>query len=259
MDRAQYQKFAEVDKHHWWFQARRNIVSSLLRAKWPQPANSLEILDIGTGTGGMVPILASWGHLTATEPDRETLALTQERFESLGECATFKQGGWEELELSENHFDLVTAFDVLEHCQDDREALRKWRTWLRDDGTLLLTVPAFPSLWGLNDEISHHYRRYTRTTLLQVLAETDFAVSKISYINSLMFVPVWISRNIKDRIQRWFSKEKTPMPSDFDVPIAPVNLVLEKLFSWESGLLNHVDLPWGTSLLVVAQRKQPST
>ena len=255
MDRAQYLKFAKVDTQHWWFQARRNILSFLMRNRWPEAPPGFEIVDIGTGTGGMLPVLCQWGHLTATEPDHDTLVLTQEHFAYLGDRVTFKEGGWEELNLPANGFDLLTSFDVLEHCEDDRKALRTWGSWLKTGGTLILMVPAFPSLWGLNDEISHHYRRYTRSTLLQALAESDFKIQKISYINSLMFVPVWLSRNIKDRIQRRFSKENTPMPWDFDVPAAAINFVLERTFSCETLVLNHVDLPWGTSLLVVAERK----
>ncbi len=258
MDRAQYEKFAVVDAQHWWFQARRDIVTFVLESLWSGQNDTRNILDIGTGTGGMVPVLSRWGHLTATEPDPVTMEFTKGRFESLSKSVTFKSGAWEDLELPVGHFDLITAFDVLEHCEDDQKSLKKWRSWLKSDAVLLLTVPAFPCLWGRNDEISHHFRRYTKSTLSHALSETGFEIEKISYINSVMFAPVWISRNIKEPIDKRFAKQKDIMPWDFDLPPAPLNKLLHWLFSSETSILKNGELPWGTSLLAIARVKRGS-
>ncbi len=253
MDRAQYLKFAAVDEHHWWFKSRRHIVSFLLENMWNGQNEQRSILDIGTGTGGMIPVLSKWGHLTATEPDPDTLEFTKSHFASLDKNVTFKSGTWEELDLPVNHFDLLTAFDVLEHCENEDETLLKWRSWMKQDAVLLLTVPAFPCLWGMNDVLSHHYRRYTRSALLQALSKAGFEVDKISYINSAMFAPVWVSRNIKEPIDKLFSKQKELMPWDFNLPPAPLNALLEFLFSSETAVLKNSELPWGTSLIATAK------
>lgn len=256
MDRIQYQRFAKIDDCHWWFEARRQIVSRLLKVMLGNKTGSRQILDIGTGTGGMLPVLAGWGQVTALEPDLQTLQFTSKRLEHLGQRVSFVQTGWENANLPRSGFDVITAFDVLEHCADDRQAIEQWRTWLKEDGLLFLTVPAFPCLWGLNDEISHHYRRYTRATLLNVLHEADFVVDKISYMNAAMFLPVWVSRNIKERWQRYFSRDKMIVPWDFGMPPAMLNALLQRVFSWEKVWLSRGELPWGTSLVAVARPQE---
>lgn len=254
MEISQYQRFAEIDDRHWWFVARRKIVASLLKQYFNEQKAPFHILDIGTGSGGMIPLLLRHGHLVASEPDEQTLRLTREKYAEFSPAVEFIHGSWENLNLDDERFDLLTAFDVLEHCPDDRVALRQWRKWLKPDGRLFLTVPAFACLWGRNDELSRHYRRYTKATLLQALTEASFTVQKISYMNALMFLPVWVSRNIKDRIERLVAgSNEAPEPWDFGMPPPIVNSCLEKLFSSESPFLQRASLPFGTSLICLAQ------
>lgn len=250
MDLSQYERFWEIDQKHWWFVARRKIVDCMI-SSIVRPSTDLKILDIGTGSGGMVPLLSKYGQLTATEPDQATFGYTSDRFKEYPRVQ-FMHGGWESLDLPGGQFDLVTAFDVLEHCENDVQALTQWKSWLNERGTLLLTVPAFSSLWGINDELSHHYRRYDRNTLTKALEAVNFKIDKMSYVNALMFGPVWVSRNIKDRVDRVLSRGKEVSPWDFGMPPGPINAVLEKSFSWETTVLPEHDLPFGTSLVCVA-------
>lgn len=250
MDLSQYERFWEIDQNHWWFVARRKIVDCIITSVI-SPKENLQILDIGTGSGGMVPLLSKYGQLTATEPDQATFEYASGKFKEYPRVQ-FLHGGWESLDLPPQQFDLVTAFDVLEHCENDVLALKRWGSWLHEGGSLLLTIPAFSSLWGINDVLSHHYRRYTKETLTKALQAADFKVDKISYCNALMFGPVWISRNIKDRIDRWLAAGKEVSPWDFGMPPKPLNAVLEKSFSWETSVLPDHDLPFGTSLICVA-------
>lgn len=254
MERGQYQRFADVDARHWWFKSRRSITDKLLRGIFPDNKPERQILDIGTGTGGMVPVLGQFGSVTASEPDHETFEFTRGRLAQSQPRAVFVEGTWEALKFPPQRFDLITAFDVLEHCQDDRGALSTWGDWLKEDGTLFITVPAFNCLWGLNDEISHHFRRYEKRSLTAALNESGFRVDKMSYINSAMFLPVWVSRNVKERLDRMVAKERDLTPWDFSMPPAPVNALLEGIFSWERNILPHSELPWGTSLLAVARK-----
>ena len=257
MEISQYERFARIDQKHWWFIARRKVVATVLKSTFERNGQRLDILDVGTGSGGMIAVLKPYGDLVVTEPDDQQLRFTKEKYSQSNPDVEFVHSGWEDFDPGDRKFDLITAFDVLEHCRDDRQALSKWRSWLKEEGTLLLTVPAFASLWGINDELSHHYRRYTSSTLTQALLDTFFAIDSCSYMNALMFVPVWISRNVKDRIDRFFARGDAPQPWDFGMPPAPINFALEKLFSCETSLLPHMSLPFGTSVICVAHRVPP--
>jgi len=250
MDKSQYERFANVDRRHWWFQLRRDIAAALLRLFLAND-KSIRIIDIGTGTGGMLPVLSQFGSVTAAEPDPDALEFTRHEYSYLPSCQ-FIQSDWQGLNMPELEFDLLTAFDVLEHCEDDFQALTRWRKMVKDGGRMLITVPAFNSLWGANDDLSHHYRRYSKTTLREVILRSSLVVEKISYINSMMFLPVWLSRNLKEPIEKRLGQKKAA-PWDFDLPYAPINAMFRMLFSCEKFVLPFMDLPIGTSLIALVR------
>lgn len=254
MEADQYDRFAEVDDCHWWFVARRKVVASLLNATFSQNSG-MDILDIGTGSGGMIPLLSKLGSLVVTEPDEHAMRMTKDKYAKEHESIEYVNAGWESLDFGLRKFDLVTAFDVLEHCQNDISALTRWSGFLKENGCLLLTVPAFSCLWGANDRACHHYRRYTRSSLLDGLKQTSLTVERISYINALMFLPVWMSRNIKEKIDSMVTGKKDCSDCwDFQLPPKALNTVLEKTFSWESMWLPIGDLPVGTSVICLARK-----
>jgi ubiquinone/menaquinone biosynthesis C-methylase UbiE len=249
MDRHQYETFAQIDKHHWWFTARRAVISSIL----PKDQQGISVIDVGAGTGGMVPMLAKNFDLTVYEPDSQTLEFTKEKYQKNYPSVRFVGGDWSNVQRLRGNYDIVTAFDVLEHCEDDLQTLSEWRALLRQSGgNILLTVPAFPCLWGANDELSHHYRRYTKATLIEALQRAGLQVAKISYINSINFLPVWISRNVKERLERALRRDKADAPWDFGLPPALLNSLLHQSFAWEQFLVPHLEHPIGTSLIAVA-------
>lgn len=255
MEPDQYDRFAEVDAKHWWFVARRKVVASLLDATFGISGSKIDILDIGTGSGGMIPLLANYGNLVATEPDASALRMTKDKFSNDFPAIEFINSGWEQLELGARKFNLVTAFDVLEHCENDVGALNCWKSLLKDDGRLFITVPAFLCLWGTNDRVCHHFRRYTRASLSDSLKQSGLSIERISYMNALMFLPVWVSRNIKEKLELLVSGEKQLADCwDFAMPPPAVNAVLEKTFSWEANWLPSGNLPIGTSLICVARK-----
>jgi len=191
--------------------------------------------------------------LTAYEPDAHTLEITAERYKQSHPDVRFVGGENGLTSLSPGSFDLLTAFDVLEHCGDDLDTLLRWSKLLKPNGQMLITVPAFPSLWGANDELSHHFRRYTRSTLANAFARAQLETLKISYINAFSFLPVWVSRKIKEPIDKIINPNK-PAPWDFSLPPVPANKFLEFAFACEKNLLPYADLPFGTSLIAVTRR-----
>ncbi len=118
-------------------------------------------------------------------------------------------------------FDVITAFDVIEHLQDAVSGLRGLRSVLKSDGALVCTVPAFKFLWSIHDDINHHYRRYTREMLEREFQDAGFRVKYISYFNSVLFPPIAAARLIGRLLPA--AKEAK---SDLSVPPQSVNRIL---------------------------------
>ena len=116
------------------------------------------ILDMGCGTGTMLGHLRRFGDAQGVDADEQAVGFCRSRGEERVQLLES-----ETLPFSDDSFDLVTALDVLEHIEDDRAALREIARVLRPGGTFLATVPAYGWMWGAQDEISHHFRRYTAT------------------------------------------------------------------------------------------------
>lgn len=253
MDQAQYQQFIKMDEQHWWFQARRAVIRAIMAGWLPDVKHRREIIDVGSGTGGMLSVLAAFGRVTLTEPEETVLSWSRQRYGTDYPDTCFILGCWDHLDLSSESFDVLTSFDVLEHCPDDLDALTRWGTWIKSGGYLIISVPAFDSLWGINDEISHHYRRYTRPSLTRILEQAGFRVKYATYMNMLLFLPIWISRNVGDRLKKKLGREA--ISSDFDLPAKQLNTLLQCLFQWESNWLPRHTLPFGTSVVAVARKE----
>jgi SAM-dependent methyltransferase len=144
-------------------------------------------------------------------------------------------------------FELITMLDVVEHVADDLELLRAAVPLLAPRGRLLITVPAFPSLWSAHDEMLHHQRRYTRSTLRRVVAEAGFAIDHLSFFNTLLF-PVALARRTISRIT---GSRRT---NDLEIPFPPVNAGLRELFAAERRVLSGGSFPFGLSLLCLASK-----
>lgn len=135
------------------------------------------VLEIGPGAGALSARLARRYRYTAVELSRESARRTQERVSSQGGRVV---GG--DIEAIDGSFDLVCAFEVLEHIDDDLAALRTWRERLKPAGYLLLSVPSNPGLWGKNDILAGHVRRYSRAGLRKVVQSAGFSVLRLETI-----------------------------------------------------------------------------
>lgn len=93
----------------------------------------------------------------------------------------------EAVPLATGSFDAVLALDVLEHLDDDTADLREAARLVKPGGLLLVTVPAFPSLWGGQDVVSHHRRRYTRPAPRQLFYRAGLPVPRATHFNTLLF------------------------------------------------------------------------
>lgn len=241
-----YADMASVQDRHWWFDARRRILRAQL-SSLALPAGA-EILEVGSGTGANLTLLAGFGQVTGLEMSAQALALARERgLEQPGRVQLVQGRCPDDLPALGRRFDLVCLFDVLEHIPDDRAALRGLRECLKPGGRLLVTVPAYQWLWSAHDESLHHQRRYRRGELLRLLGDCGLDVRRASYFNSLLF-PLAAAGRIADRV---LGRREA---SGAGVPPAPVNAALRAVFGFERHLLPHLRLPFGLSILAVAVR-----
>ncbi len=233
--------FARYEATHWWFRARRLILRSVLRTL--QLPASAHVLEIGTGPGAnLYHIYPPGAVLCGVEPNPKLADFARRR----GAVPVYA-GRAEALPDALGPFDAITMFDVLEHTEDDGCVLGHVRGRLAPGGLLVLTVPAYMLLWGPQDVVSGHYRRYTRRGLLLRLKEAGFTPLRATYFNALLF-PAVAAFRVARRLLRG-TRGKT----DLRYSLGPLDRLLYLIFAAEAWLLRALNLPFGVSILVVAR------
>ncbi len=232
----------EVEGSHWWYIGRRKIISEFLRDIVNKLGRRPEIVDVGCGTGANLLLLKQFGDAKGIDVAEDALAFCRERG-----LSNVELGSAEELPLPDNSVDLVTAFDVVEHLDDDLAGLREFRRVLRPDGRVLLFVPAFMFLWGLQDDVSHHRRRYTIPQLLDVVRKAGFEVERTTYANITFFLPILLVRQFMRLTGIKTETENT-------IGVSAFNGIFGRIFGAESWFLRRMNLPFGVSAICVARR-----
>ena len=242
MDIATYAAEAAIEADHWWYVGRRFLFSGVINAfGLPQSA---EILDVGTSVGTNLRMLRDLGFARIIGVDQSPEAIRFCAEKDLGEV---QLGDVCALPFGDRRFDLVIATDVLEHVQEDLSALRELRRVLKPGRYLLLTVPAFPLLWGLEDEVSHHKRRYRLPELIEKLYRADLSPGQHFYFNYLLFLPILVIRYL----MRIFNV-RVATEGELNTPW--LNRVLTPLFRLDVRTAARLRPPVGVSALVVATR-----
>ena len=242
MERAVYQQMAELDDRHWWYRARRQVIADLIRRE-ALPPKDARILEIGCGTGHNLAMLAGFGQVDGLELDDEARALSEKR---LGR--TVMRSPLPELgEVPDRQYDLIGAFDVIEHIDDDSAALASIAAKLKPAGKFVMTVPAHQWMWTAHDVVNHHKRRYSRRSLKLLIEGSPLKLERIGYFNSLLF-PLAVAERAASRLRH---KED----AEVKLPPAPLNMALEKIFAAERYLVGRLPLPPGLSLFAVASAR----
>jgi len=252
MQQHTYSIMYQLEGAHWWFVGRRRIIERFLeplcqklKADHELAAQSevaIKILDIGCGTGANLEMLSRFGDAEGVDVSAEALAFCRERG-----LAKVRLGEAEHLPWADGSFDLVTGLDVVEHLDDDVAGLKEMRRVLRPGGYAFLFVPAFMFLWGVQDDVSHHRRRYTRKGLQQAARAAGFAIERVSYAN-LIFFPLVFGGRLFMRLTRIRPK------SENNINIKALNGLFGRIFGAEGSILRHVNLPFGVSAVCVLRR-----
>lgn len=247
--KREYANFYEVlEERHWWFRARREVLKSLLDQSIPWRPG-MRILEVGVGPGlNLYTLYPQDADLHGLDPDPVNSARARER------------GNWpvhtgtiEHLpdSLWNRAFDLVALFDVLEHIRDDGKALEILHSLVRAGGYLALAVPAYMWMWGRQDEVSMHFRRYRRSTLVNLVEAKGFGVLRATYFNTFLFAPVAIRR----LLARCFPFAFNPHVSDFKFGAPWLDEALYRIFRSEAWCLRRCSFPFGVSIFVLATPK----
>lgn len=242
MERVVYQQMAELDDRHWWYRARRRIIADLIRREAHLPPNA-QILEIGCGTGHNLAMLSDFGHVEGLELDDEARAISEKRLGRRVMSSPLPELG----EVPDRHYDLIGAFDVIEHIDDDRAALASIATKLKPGACFIMTVPAHQWMWSAHDTVNHHKRRYSKSGLKALIEASPMKLRKLGYFNSLLF-PLAVA-------ERAASKLRGKEDADVKLPPAPLNTALEKVFAAERYLAGRLPLPPGLSLFAVASAR----
>ena len=233
-----------VEQSHWWYTGRRKILTEFVEEICRQVTDRRpKILDVGCGTGANLLMLSQYGDAEGVDVSEDALAFCRERG-----LDKVRLGAGEELPYEDGTFDLVTALDVVEHMDDDLAGLREMRRVLRPGGRVLLFVPTFMFLWGLQDDVSNHRRRYRLPELRRVLEQAGFEIERTTYANITFFMPILLVRKLMRLTGIKTESENT-------ITVSALNGVLGSVFGAESWFLKHMNLPFGVSGLCVARVK----
>ena len=226
-------QFDEIERSHWWYAGRRAVIMAALR-RFLKPGS--RVLDFGCGSGGVTAEMARFYDVVGVDLSATALAVAKQRgleVQLAGPGDSLPSG-----------FDAACAFDVIEHVDDDVDELRRLASSVRPKGMVMVTVPAYRMLWGGMDEVAGHVRRYRLRQLDAAMRAAGLRRLHASYFNTWLFPAVALGR------LAGFPREN----HEIDLPPRAVNASLRAIFSSEAPLAARLTLPFGVSVLYLAER-----
>jgi SAM-dependent methyltransferase len=246
----EYARIAAAEDDHWWYRNTRALVGDLL-APWLTRAH--RILDAGCGPGGNGAWLAEHGTVVGVDVSPDALAFVRARRPETRPV----RASLATLPFPDASFDVVVGITVLYTIDDDRRALREMARVLAPGGALLLFEPAFESLRREHDVTVHGRRRYRRADLVQEARANHLSVERATYAYSFLAPPAAVLGGF-ERLRRPAATATTPTTAtganatESDVERRSLDRAFAPMARAERRLLAHRDVPFGTSVIVVA-------
>jgi SAM-dependent methyltransferase len=235
-------RYGELYRSHWWWRAREDYVLSWIE-RLGRTRHFGTILDVGCGDGLLLDHLSRFGEVWGVEPDRSLLAAHcpwRHRIENVAFGPAYQ---------SNRRFDLVLLLDVLEHIERDQECLERVWSLLEPGGMAIITVPALPVLWSCHDLVNCHYRRYTQSSLRQLVDRTALRCKHLHYFFAWTVVPLYFRRLLySGDLSRGGEQYEVNVPSSILNRLCRGMCQLEHRFSVDHGT------PLGSSLFAVVER-----
>jgi len=235
MDNKTFSRQIKNQKKHWWFQARKKIIDQIISSiNFKKKKN---ILDFGSGSGVNLDMLRKHGLVDIHEQNKYARAVIKKERKIKNLYSTLK--------IKKNFYDLILLADVIEHVKQPKELLKDLKKFLKKDGHILITVPAYQFLFSKKDKVLGHYRRYNKELLKTELS--GFKVENISYFNTFLCIPIIIMTMLNKFLKKDYIKQVETTP----------NFILNKLcyiiFVSEKYFIKYFNLPFGISIYVLAK------
>jgi len=250
MEREEYKKHYELEESHWWFGGRRRIIHRILRLL-PSDSGRPTHLDVGCGTGFDLLLFGERFDSFGCDLAKDALFFCKKR--NLKKIVQADAAG---LPFKNETFDFISLLDVLYHknIDSDGTVLREVRRILKPNGHILITDSAFNFLYSKHDIAFHARERYTKKTLGDRLKKNGFVVKKLSYYNFFLFGFV-----VLVRMWRKIHPIMSGVPkSDLEAMNKTFNRILFNTLKTEASLVRIINLPFGSSILCLAQKSQPA-
>ena len=245
MEEELYHELWQTEQLHWWFRGRREIVRSLVaRYAPPKVGHSLQVCELGCGTGGNIAAWANEHDVVGVDASAHALKFARRRLGSRVRYGRLPH----EIPLPPESYDVVLMTDVLEHVEDDASSVRTALSLLRVGGIVVATVPAHQWLYSPRDRYHQHVRRYSKIRFRRLFDVPGARIELFSFYNCFLSPAA--------AAVRLWSKFAGPNPrvGDLRIPPALINGLLTAVFSMEKHLLGRTDLPWGLSVIAVARK-----
>lgn len=233
------QLYCELYNRHWWWRARERLILDVLRDQQPS-RGWRRILDVGCGDGLFFDELLQFGEVEGVELSSALVSADGPH------RSRIHVGNFDPSLPLDGDFGLILMLDVLEHMHDPVAALRFALSKLDSDGKLLITVPAFNTLWTNHDVINHHVTRYTKSSFREVAREAGVFVEADRYFFHWLF-PIKAARRMAERV---LGSKPTPAQA----PPEWINRTLYRFSLLENQVSSILPLPFGSSLLVFGSR-----
>ena len=235
MDKKTFLRQIKNQKEHWWFQARKKIIDQIISNNISKKNNN--ILDFGSGSGVNLDILKKYGSVDVHEKNKFARSILKK---DKNVKTIFSN-----LKLKKNYYDIILLADVIEHIKKPKILIKNLKKFLKKDGQLLITVPAYQFLFSKKDEVLGHYRRYNMNTLKKELKE--FKIVNVSYFNTFLSLPIIIITIINKIFNRdYITKVET-------TPNYILNKFLYKIFNSEKFFLKYFNFSFGISIYILVK------
>jgi ubiquinone/menaquinone biosynthesis C-methylase UbiE len=250
-----YREYYHLERTNWWFVARKEILRNQVARIFPK-RNNLKILNVGAALGASTIMLQEFGNVTSIEYNKYCCDFVNDNFK-----LDFIHGSITELPFKDNEFDLVCAFDVVEHVQEDVLAISELHRVCKPGGYTFTTVPTFKFLWSEHDIINEHVRRYTMKNYLSLFDKEIARIHFKSYFNFFLFPPVAVFRVLSSAVKKpGKNKDKVAKSDNSRVTNKFISKMLYRIFKTESHFLKrNIKFPVGISLMVITNKlsKEP--
>ena len=239
----------QIEEDSFWFKHRNNVIYESVKLHSKESV----FFDIGGGNGFVSKKMQNEGlKVVLVEPGNNGAINAKKRGVNTIVCSTLENAGFEN-----SCIDSVGLFDVVEHIEDDIKFLKEINKFVKENGYLYITVPAYKNLWSKEDIDAGHYRRYTTKLLKKRIEEAGFEVIYVSYLFSLLPIPIFFFRTIpsffglnknSDDLNK-YKKEHNAKKGIF-------SKLIEKIWIWELNRVKRFKkIFMGSSCFAIARKK----